>query len=371
MAAQHQSADGIVEAVDNDESFANLAAEHVSYHSDDPRVATVSRDGVVTTHAVGAATISATVDGVTGSTPIIVTEPLSMTAPSVAAPGTSFSVTATTANPSGGETLRQAGFSLTAPDGWTVTPSTPAAFPTVSPGQTITTAWTVAVPADAEPTQSAPALTTQLTFTDSAGKHSENTGATLSIPYPSIAAAYNNSGVSDDSAPAGGNLDGGDTSYSAQTLAAADPSLTPGAVFTHDGLTFTWPAAAAGTPDNIVATGQTIPVSGTGSTLGIIGTADYGAASGTAVITYSDGTTQPFSLAFNDWWTNAAAPGGDVLVTLPYLDNANGAQHNQVSLYAATVALIPGKTIEYLTLPNVGSALINQTAMHIFAVSVG
>lgn len=89
------------------------------------------------------------------------------------------------------------------------------------------------------------------------------------------------------------------------------------------------------------------------------------------MITYSDGTTQPFSLAFNDWWTNAAAPGGDVLVTLPYLDNANGAQHNQVSLYAATVALIPGKTIEYLTLPNVGSALINQTAMHIFAVSVG
>ena len=193
----------------------------------------------------------------------------------------------------------------------------------------------------------------------------------MSIPYPSIAAAYSNPGVSDDSDTTVGNLDGGGASYSAQTLAAATPSMTPGATFTHDGLTFTWPAPTPGTPDNIVATGQTIPVTGTGSTLGIVGTADYGAASGTAVITYTDGTTQSFSLAYSDWWTNAAASGGDVLATFPYLNNASGALHNQVSLYTDTVPLTPGKTIKYLTLPNVGTALINQTAMHIFAVAVG
>ncbi len=89
------------------------------------------------------------------------------------------------------------------------------------------------------------------------------------------------------------------------------------------------------------------------------------------MITYSDGTTQPFSLAFSDWWSNSAASGGDVLVTLPYLNNASGALHNQVSLYTDTVSLIPGKTIKYLTLPDVGAALINQTAMHVFAVAVG
>ncbi|HEU5429000.1 MAG TPA: glycoside hydrolase family 3 C-terminal domain-containing protein [Actinocrinis sp.] len=371
QAAQHQSADGIVEAVDNNESFVDLAGKHVSYSSSNPAVASVSRGGLVTTHANGAASIRVTVDGVTGSTPIVVHEPLSMTAPAVVVPGGTFTVSTTTANPSGGETLRNAAFSLTTPAGWTATPSTPTSFGTVAPGQTITGSWTVSVPADATPTQTAPAVTGQLTFTDNTGRHSETTGTTVSIPYPSIVAAYTNPGVSDDSNTTPGNLDGGGASYSAQTLAAATPSIAPGATFTHDGLSFTWPDAAAGTPNNIVAEGQTVPVSGTGSTLGIIGTADYGAASGTAVITYTDGTSQSFSLAFNDWWSNSPTNGGDILATFPYLNNANGALHNQVSLYTDTVSLAPGKTIKYLTLPNVGAALINQTAMHIFAIAVG
>jgi len=371
QAAQHQSADNVVEAVNNDESFADLSTKHVKYSSSNPAVASVSRSGLVTTHAVGTATIRVTVDGVTGSTPITVHEPFGMTAPAVAVPGGTLTVTTTSANPAGGEKLSNAAFALTVPTGWTATASTPATFSSVAPGQTITTTWTVGVPADASPTQAAPALTAQFSFTDGTGRHSDTTGATVSIPYPSIAAAYSNPGVSDDSATTAGNLDGGGASYSAQTLAAATPSITPGGTFTHDGLTFTWPAPAPGTPNNIVATGQTIPVSGTGSTLGIVGTADYGAASGTAVITYTDGTTQSFSLAYSDWWTNAAASGGDVLVTLPYLNQPTGPQHNQVSLYTDTVSLLPGKTIKYLTLPNVGDALINQTAMHIFAIAVG
>jgi len=372
QAAQHQSADGIVEAVDNDESFVDLATKHVSYSSSNPAVATVSRNGIVTTHATGTATIRVTVDGVTGSTPIVVHEPFSMTAPAVAIPGAGFTVTTTTANPSGGEALHDAAFSLTAPTGWTATATTPRTFRSVAPGQTIATTWTVTVPADATPTQStASALTAQLAFTDGNGRHNEDAGTAVSVPYPSIVAAYTNPGVSDDTNTTPGNLDGGGASYSAQTLAAATPSLTPGGTFTHDGLSFTWPAAAAGTPDNIVAQGQTVPVTGSGSTLGIIGTGDYGAATGTAVITYSDGTTQPFSLAFNDWWSNAPASGGDILATLPYLNNANGALHNRVSLYTETVPLTPGKTIKYLTLPDIGAAVVNQAAMHIFALAVG
>ncbi|MGH3415744.1 MAG: fibronectin type III-like domain-contianing protein, partial [Actinocrinis sp.] len=371
QAAQHQSADSIVEAVNNDESFVNLAHKHVTYSSTNPAVATVSRNGIVTTHANGVATIRVTVDGVTGTTPISVHEPFGMSAPAIILPGGSISVTTTTANPSGGESLRDAAFTLTAPDGWTVTATTPASFKTVAPGQTITTTWTVTAPADATPTQTAPALTAELAFTDATGRHTENTGSTLSIPYPSFTAAVTNPGVSDDADPGAGNLDGGNASYSAQALAAATPSLTPGAAFTHDGLNFTWPDGAPGTPNNIVAQGQTVPISGTGSTLGIIGTADYGAASGTAVITYTDGSTQSFSLAFNDWWTNAPTEGGDILATFAHLNNANGALNNNVSLYTDTVALTPGKTVKYLTLPDVGPALINQTAMHIFALSVG
>ena len=58
----------------------------------------------------------------------------------------------------------------------------------------------------------------------------------------------NNTGISDDSNPTAANLDGGGGSYSAQALAAATPSLTPGATVMHDGLTFTWPNRSRAAP---------------------------------------------------------------------------------------------------------------------------
>jgi beta-glucosidase len=69
---RHASADNIVEAVNNDESFVNLSRAHVSYASNDDHVAKVSRTGVLTAVGPGVATISVTVNGVTGTTPIVV-----------------------------------------------------------------------------------------------------------------------------------------------------------------------------------------------------------------------------------------------------------------------------------------------------------
>jgi hypothetical protein len=56
---------------------------------------------------------------------------------------------------------------------------------------------------------------------------------------------------------------------------------------------------AAGSPDNVQASGQTIAVSlpSRATTLGFLGSATNGDASGTATITYTDGTTQTFTLA--------------------------------------------------------------------------
>jgi hypothetical protein len=69
---QHASATKIVDAVNNDQSFANLANAAVSYASSNPAVAKVSSTGVMTAVAPGVATISVTVNGVTGSIPIVV-----------------------------------------------------------------------------------------------------------------------------------------------------------------------------------------------------------------------------------------------------------------------------------------------------------
>jgi hypothetical protein len=68
----HAPADSIVEAVNNDQSFVDLAQAQVHYVSSNDNVATVTSSGMLKAIAPGVATISVTVNGVTGSTPIVV-----------------------------------------------------------------------------------------------------------------------------------------------------------------------------------------------------------------------------------------------------------------------------------------------------------
>jgi hypothetical protein len=376
QAAQHVPADHVVEAVNNDQSFVDLSRKRVAYHSSDPRVAEVSRTGKVTMVAPGVATISVTVDGVTGSTPVVVKQPFTLTAPGQVQPGGTYAVTTTLPNPAGARPLRDVTLTLSVPDGWTAQATSPSTFATVPAGQTVTTTWQVGVPASAQPGKFA--VSGQATFTSVNGPGTSVDATTVVLPhapYASLPAAYNNVGVSDDASPGSGNFDGGNASFSAQALAAATPSLTPGATFTHDGLTFTWPDAQPGSPDNVVAGGvaggQTIAISGSGHTLGLIGAGDYGSPSGTATVTYTDGTTESHSVSFADWWANAAT-GGDILTTLPYLNNSNGRLDQRVSLYYAPIPLQPGKTVKYVTLPDVSDgAQMGTAAMHIFTMAIG
>ena len=121
----------------------------------------------------------------------------------------------------------------------------------------------------------------------------------------------------------------------------------------------------------MVALGQTLTLPGAGSTLGFLGTGDYGTASGTGTITYTDGSTQQYTLAFSDWYSNSAQPGGDILASPSYINNQSGKNNQKVSIYYAGVPLQAGKTVEYVTLPDVGQAASGSAAMHIFAVSTG
>jgi beta-glucosidase len=69
---RHAPGAGIVEAVDNDESFADLSRASVRYASSDPQVATVSDAGLIRAVGSGVTTVTVTVNGVSGSTPIVV-----------------------------------------------------------------------------------------------------------------------------------------------------------------------------------------------------------------------------------------------------------------------------------------------------------
>jgi predicted alpha-1,2-mannosidase len=191
-------------------------------------------------------------------------------------------------------------------------------------------------------------------------------------PTDNPADYYDNTGISPDNDQACANMDGDGYSYSATAL--ADAGLTPGATVSADGLSFTWPSVAACSPDNILASGQTMLVNGTAgaTTLGLLGTSTNGGSQGTIVINYTDGTSSTENVSFNDW---ASSPGnGDTAVaTMSYRNSISGtSQSITMYVFATTVAVDPSKTVASITFPDVADQVGSSvTAMHVFAVSLG
>ncbi|WP_405192700.1 glycoside hydrolase family 3 C-terminal domain-containing protein [Streptomyces anthocyanicus] len=358
------TADGIVEAVNNDQSFVDLAGTSVQYSSSDTRVATVSSTGVVTAAADGVATIRATVGGVTGSMVMAVKDSLAVHTPQLVRPGQEATVTTTLTNGTG-TALTGVNVSLPAPSGWTVQATTPTTFATVAAGTTATTTWRVSTPSNA----AAGSYPLTATATYSGGSHTAD--GTLQVPFDSQQAAYTNVGVTDDGNPGPGKYDGGGFSFSAQALAAE--GLTPGTSFTHDGLTYQWPDVAAGTPDAIDTKGQAILMSGSGSELGFVGSGTSGPHQGIGTILYTDGTTQPYGLSFSDWWDGfTVSQGSDLLSSFPYINNRDGGKVTQkVNLFAAKVPLQAGKTVQAVVLPKSDAPEGGVPQGHVFAMAIG
>jgi predicted alpha-1,2-mannosidase len=193
--------------------------------------------------------------------------------------------------------------------------------------------------------------------------------------YVGSGAQYTNVGVSADSASTGADFDGDGYSYSATALTSAGAS--PGSTITAAGSTFTWPnvspaAMYSAQPDNYEAIGQTVPATGSGS-IAFLGSATNGPSSGTATVTYTDGSTSTVTLGFSDWTLNggsaSAEAGNTVAVTTSYRNAASGtADQVKTYVFATTpVALTSGKTVASVTLP----ATANQGGLHVFAIAFG
>jgi beta-glucosidase len=290
-------------------------------------------------------------------------------APDVVHPGGTATVTASLVN-DGDYVMQQAKFTLNAPAGWTVTSPAPV---TIEPGQTVSEQFQVTVPASAEPG----ARTLTVAVTALGGPSGGRTGqveasAAVAVPYTSFAAAYNNTGISDNSNEAAANYDGVGDSYSAQALATGTPTaLTPVRQVTIGGTTFTWPAAAPGTPDNVVAAGQTVELSGSGTDLGFLGASQNGTASGTVTVHYTDGSSQSYNLNMADWYSDSPAVGNQILTTTSSWNfQSNPIGPHPVSVYFGSVPLQQGKQVASVTLPILNNAG-GTTAMHIFAMATG
>jgi hypothetical protein len=226
----------------------------------------------------------------------------------------------------------------------------------------------------------------------------------------SLSACYNDTAISSDSAMSQGNADGRGDSFSATDLANA--GWASGGTVTVDGAQFTLPSFGSGQKDNVLAAKQQIaysyqvPTAGS-SALMFLATSSLSSfaapsggdplaaapftAPGTAVsgeycftgstpdgycpangvITYTDGTSQPYDLAVPDWVN--ASPTALAAVTLPHENTPSGQTSAKTpSIYAFAVPLTAGKTVASVTLPDVGTLVAGagaQSQLHIFSMA--
>ena len=183
----------------------------------------------------------------------------------------------------------------------------------------------------------------------------------------SLTQAFDNVGITDSAHASAGNYDGIGDSFSASGLAA--DALSPGGTLVHDGLTIRWPDVPPGQPDNVVADGQTIALSGSGTSLGIAGASAYGTTGGTFTVHYANGTSNSQAVTFGDWIDESAAAGTDTLATT---GGWNPGGSVPVSLYYAAIPLTPGLLVTSVTLPAVGGGVgDNVPSLHIFDLTIG
>ncbi len=203
-----------------------------------------------------------------------------------------------------------------------------------------------------------------------------STGTTLNetimltvTPVDSIDSLFNNVAISDVANPALANADGGGNSYSAEALQAA--GVVPGTVLHIDGASLQWPDVAAGAPDNIAANGQTVPIQSIpGATaLVVLGATTDGPSSGTAVIHYTNGTSQNVALGFSDWTLNAGqsslTPGETEAIVTGYRNTDGGPSTVTTYVFARSLPIPAGESVESITLPTQQGA----AEIHLFALA--
>ncbi len=170
------------------------------------------------------------------------------------------------------------------PPGVTITPAAPTV--SVPPHHTVSLKLSVSVAAGQAPATDQIPLVPSFTYR---GMRYPLAAAamTVDIPYASLPAAYDTTGISDDGNIAAANFDGNGNSYSEQALSAA--GLAPGATLTANGTTLQWPNVPAGAPDSVLAAGQTISIgAASGATqLTVLGASSGADESGTGMIEYT------------------------------------------------------------------------------------
>ena len=185
--------------------------------------------------------------------------------------------------------------------------------------------------------------------------------APVPTPQPapvSLTAFYNHDAI-DTATAHDGNFDGSGYSFPGDSLPA-------NGLVTVGGVPYQLGSVAAGAKNDIVALGQTIPLpAGRYLSLLFLVAGSYGTASGTATVTYADGSTSTATLTAPDWYAST----GDLSFPFRYVPGGGTEQH-PVALSAAQVWAYPDRDVVSVTLPTSAQPAPNVTSLHVFALSL-
>ena len=260
------------------------------------------------------------------------------------------------------------------PSGVTITPASPSVL--VPAHHTVSLKISVAVAAGQPPASDPVSLVPSFTYRRKSYPLSSAV-LTVDIPYASLPAAYDSNAISDDSDIAAANFDGDGNSYSEQALAAA--GLAPGANVTIDGATLQWPTVPAGTPDSVLAAGQTISLAGspTATQVVLLGASSGSDESGTGTIEYTDGTIQAYTITLDNWFNNPDSASNTTVATAAYINDSTGSgnqgvvgkRNHKARIFAVSIPLQAGKTISSVTLPTIAT-LPGVFPTHVFSMGL-
>ncbi|MGW7006735.1 alpha-L-fucosidase [Streptomyces sp. NPDC054933] len=178
------------------------------------------------------------------------------------------------------------------------------------------------------------------------------------VPVP-LDSYFDNDGI-DTATARGGDFDGSGYTFPGEQLPPAGRTVV-------DGVPFLFPSSAAGAKNNLVATGQriTLPAPGAYLSAQFLVACSYGDTSGTATVTYQDGSTSQAQLGGTDWYS-----GGSGVLTTSFRYAPGGTDQHPVSIGTAELWLDPARHAAAITLPAIGPAQANSPALHVFALSL-
>ncbi|SDT63342.1 NPCBM/NEW2 domain-containing protein [Jiangella sp. DSM 45060] len=246
-----------------------------------------------------------------------------------------------------GRAIPRSTLTVEVPSGWT---AGAAPLGLVQPGETVTRTVPVTPPSSGAAGRST--ITAVASWNTGPRTYDARAGATVTVPYGSLAEAFNVVAVTDDTATTAGDFDRGGNSYSAQALAAA--GVTPGSTVTSRDVAFTWPSAAPGTPNGLRTAGQTVALRGQGTHLAVLG-AEAGQVDGEFEIRYADGTVDTQSLRLPNWCCLPTDVGGSTIAVTTNYRNTQAGPANHGTAYRVfhnELRLLPGKEVVSVRLPD-------------------